>query len=97
MVRAYDSSHEGTADLVITPSGAAATTEFVTFTAGYKKLVPNFTAGTRFMTIEEQGGSSDTVMLVVSKPDLPLAMDDDSGIGYYVLDQCWVQLHDLVL
>jgi len=34
------------------------------------------------MTIEEQGGSADTVLLVTSKAEIPLAMDDDSGIGY---------------
>ena len=81
MVRAYDQSKSGTGTLRIAPNPGTEVTDDISFTAGYSVLLPPFSAGTHFYTVEEAGGTHDTVLLVEQSPASPLAMDDDCGIG----------------
>lgn len=81
IVRAYNASSGGTALLRIVPSGLSAIEQAITFSSGYSRQLASFVQQTHFSSVEEQGGSSDTIMLVTSgSPSHAIGFDDDSGV-----------------
>lgn len=81
-VRAYSLLSAGTATLRITPSGGIPADYSIRFQSGYKKTFSSFRSGTHFFTVQEQGGTSDTIMLVTSGgTSRAIAYNDDSTVG----------------
>jgi hypothetical protein len=82
IVRAYSDVSGGSATLVITPSLGSPTYTSFEFASGYKRWFPSFQNAGHFMTVEEMGGSSDTLLLVTSDyPGRAISYDDDNGVG----------------
>ena len=85
VVRAYGATSGGTATLKITPSSGTASSWAISFTAGYAKIfaasaLPN---ATNFRTVEEQGGTGDTILVVTCGASTnATAIDNDSGPVY---------------
>jgi hypothetical protein len=82
VVRAYADPAVGSADLKVTVGSNAPSTQAFTFRSGYQIGLNSYVAQTHFYAVEEQGGATDTVMLVL-KNDVhrAIAFDDDSGVG----------------
>lgn len=77
--------HTGTLydTLRITIGGGPATDYSIQFTGGYHKSLTSFPSSSHFYTVEELGGTHDTVMLLTSGSAAHgIALDDDSGVGY---------------
>lgn len=82
IVRAYSSASGGTATLRITPTGGTPDDYPIQFSSGYKRSFSSFRSGSHFFTVQEQGGASDTILLVTSgSTSRAIAFDDDDGIG----------------
>jgi hypothetical protein len=83
IVRASSSASGGTATLRVTPSNGPAADTSIIFSLGYKKNLRFYRNSSHFLTVEEQGGSLDTVMLVLSDfPWKAIKFDDDNGVGF---------------
>jgi hypothetical protein len=91
IVRAYGEQSGGTATLLITPSSGSAQSIPISFTAGYKKWFYTFRNSSHFLTTQEQGGSTDTVLLVVSgNISRAISYDDDTGVGL----MSWIHVNE---
>lgn len=91
IVRSYGSQSGGTATLRITPSGLAAQDSNIDFRLGYKKSFTAFRASSHFFSVEERGGSRDTVLLVTSgATSRAIAFDDDDGVQ----NMSWVHVNE---
>lgn len=82
IVRNYSStSNVYSATLRITPQGGQPTDEQISFSSGYKREFSTYRDGTHFLTVEEPGGFSDSVMLAISGYAWRgIKLNDDSGV-----------------
>lgn len=91
IVRAYSPQSSGTATLRITPSTGSVIERQIQFGPGYKRSFSSFRAGSHFFTIEEQGGTPDTILLVTSgSQSRAIAFDDNHGMG----NMSWVHVDE---
>jgi len=81
VVRAYSNVYEGIATLEIDPTVGSTIAYQIAVKAGtvnYKTYQP----GSHFFTVEEQGGSNNTIILALSGTAAnAIAFDDDDGVG----------------
>lgn len=82
IVRAFSQYYTGTCTLRFTPTSGSVQDYPVTF-GGYMFVAPaNLVSGTHVLTVEQQAGTNDTVLLVVSNTDAnAIAFDDEDGVG----------------
>jgi hypothetical protein len=90
VVRSYSEAYQGKCDVVVTDNLGTNLTiaTQVDFGGSVTTLVGSMQAGARVTTGELQGGSNDTVMLVLSSTTHAVAFDDDDGVA----NMSWVQL-----
>ena len=82
IVRAYSTSTGGTGTLRVTPYGSPAVNYPISFTAGTKKTFRSIRQHAHMLTVEEQGGSADTILIVTSAtPASAIKYSDDHGVG----------------
>lgn len=86
-LRSYGSGAVGTAILTRMGSDGAYVVNSVQFGGTSYSLPSGLVAGSHVMTVEQQGGSKDTVLLIVSGgPANAVASDDNDGVG----DMSWL-------
>ena len=91
IVRAFDVDSQGTCTFTATPSNGTASVFNNVFFGGVGVNLGDLAAATHVTTVERQGGSNDTVLLLVSGDASHAAgFDDDDGVDL----MSWIHLNE---